>query len=175
MKLSIILMSIVSANLLSSGGALAADGARLFNAADFVGNAKETTSLNSTEVDNMSRMRSDKSLRSVTIVYINRAALDSSVITLVNPEGKEFQYVGTRKLNEVDKSYTWSGKSATGIFVISYDANSTYGRFEEGGKVYLITSLKGARFHAVSEIITPPPSYWGDDTPKVAPVKTTTH
>jgi hypothetical protein len=132
--------------------AVAADGARLFDSTSFVATDKES-SLSPEEAKHLTFLRGHPTLIiRPTLLSLNREALDSGIITVVTPEGKEFQYVGQKKLNEQDGTYLWRGKSATGFIVISYGKDSLYGQFQEDGKMYSLQALSKGKFHVLGEM-----------------------
>jgi hypothetical protein len=145
----------------------AADGATLFNSASFMSQAQEKASLNASEAKSLAINRASSLFISVQPITLNRAALDTGVITLVTPNGKEFQYIGAKVQHNFQSdrgaragffettSYSWSGRSKTGWLTISWDEDSYYGTFHENFTTYGVFSLPGARFGVLSEFAHP--------------------
>ncbi len=153
---------------------IAADGARAFDTTNFLSQAQERASMNATEIKHLTLIRSNPNLRNITPLTINRASLSSGLLTVVTPEGKQFQYVGTSTLANykhgdgkkfVDKSVqTWVGKSTTGgTLILAWDSEGYAGDFTEGGVVYRIASIQGGRFGFVAQTL---PMAEEDDTPQ---------
>jgi hypothetical protein len=131
--------------------ASAADGARLFGSSDLVPNASESATLTAEERKELAALRRHTNLhKSITVVRLNRAALNSGVVTVVTPEGKELQYVGALGKN-YDQSFLWQGKSNHGNLDISYDEKALVGFLTDAGKMYQFRSLAGGRMYFISE------------------------
>ena len=147
---------------LLSGGALA-DGAKLFNSADMLARTREATTLSAAEAAHLGKLRAGRNVANAIVLSINRAALDTSVLTLVTPEGRQHQYVGSKAFGGEPNSFTWAGTSSTGYCVIAYSDKGLSGSFHEDGKTFSLGTLEGGRFNIMFEDTIAPSTV--DDTP----------
>ena len=153
----------------------AADSAKLFGPESLVSNAREKEVLSGEELKTLETLRAQKvgiirMYAEITVVKLNIAALESKVLTLITPRGKEFQYVGEKKDAPAEKpkgstenQYIWYGRSATGTLIVGFADTSTavYGEFREENKMYGFMNLdRVARVGIVYEI--PHKGSWTD-------------
>ena len=137
-------------------GAYGADGVALYTSAGFVDPSKEASALTAAEKRQLTKIRSLKYRKSVTVVTLNVAALDGKSVTVTTPEGEELTFLGSQKLDEASKSHIWSGKSASrfphgdATFTWRGDARSLYGMFRKDGKAYEVVGL--GQFGTVAEL-----------------------
>lgn len=179
--LTTFILAVAALCISSCGSAFADSGtATLFDSASFVAPSQEASRLNATEAKSLAQIRANPQHKAVRLLTVNRSSLDSGVITLVTPEGKPFQYIGSKVENRfkadngpssgtpVDKiTYSWTGASKTGALVISWDGDSFYGNWKEDGKTYVIASIAGGRFGFVTE--TAQPIEYQDKNPPPSP------
>lgn len=134
-------LAIVSLCTSLCGGAFAADGASLFRSSDLVPRAYEIN-LQRFETDRVAQLRQKKNNKSVTVIPLNRTALESTIVSVATPEGKSYQYIGA-KVENSDKSFTWIGKAEAGWLIVSWDSKTAHGEFLADGKTYVIQALVG--------------------------------
>lgn len=156
MKLSIIRALVVCIGALLCGGAFA-DGAALFGSADYVSKTSETVQLTAKERDRMTFLRADSSVRSAAAVSLNFAALESGVITVTMPDGKEVQFVG-KKTNDATLSH-WRGRSSTGsarfTFSTAGGKQDVVGVIVESGRTFRLSSLSDSRQVLMEVVVRP--------------------
>lgn len=129
-----------------------AQAARLFGVTDLVGKSVEASSLTEAERKELAGLRQHTALyKTINIVRLNRAALGSGVVSVVTPDGKEFQYTGSSGRN-YDQTHLWTGKSNHGTtLIIAYDEKALHGQFQEEGKAYQFQTLAAGRAYILAE------------------------
>lgn len=138
------------------GSVLAADGATLFNSASFLAKDKEAASLNASESAFLAKARAAGQAKSHAAIVVNPAAMNSNVITVVLPDGVQYQYIGTKvaiESNKARRSETWTGTSGPrGQMVLNLSQDGIAGSITQNGKHYALGNLPGNRYQVLIEL-----------------------